>query len=125
MLKQNQSVDFKLLKSEEMEIAANCQFKYKSKLAEPTEKVLMEKLFTSGTMDDFKQEVRRILDLNYFKMPPPDAFKEGGIFSYIRLPMYKCNRVPEELLRFIFGENFKIFKINFTALKDALNRYER
>jgi hypothetical protein len=49
-------------------------------------------------------------------------FEKNGIFSNIKMPLTKRDKIPEEILEYIYGEDYKThLKINYPALKLRLN----
>lgn len=71
-----------------------------------------------NTIQDFTRQYSQLLS---FRLPPASEFQENGQFYYIKFPMYKQDRIPEELLIAIYGKNFHKLKINFAGLKTYLN----
>ena len=72
------------------------------------------------TMGDFNRQVN--LHVAPFKWLSASMFDENGVFSNIKMPLTKRDKIPEEILKYIYGESYKThLKINYPALKLRLN----
>ncbi len=64
--------------------------------------------------DDFETIVEEIEEASKaffvhheFNFPVPKDFDTNGIFSHIELPISEDEELPEELLKYILGENYQ------------------
>ena len=79
-----------------------------------------EKGLQIQTMSGFQREVRKVRKKPI--TPTYSLFEKNGMFSHIELPMNGKDRIPNEFLEYIFGEDYKKhYKINMKSLKEYLN----
>jgi hypothetical protein len=72
------------------------------------------------TIEDFNRQIK--LHVAPYKWLSASMFEKNGIFSNIKMPLTKRDKIPEEILEYIYGEDYKThLKINYPALKLRLN----
>ena len=72
------------------------------------------------TIGDFNRQVK--LHVAPYEWFSASMFEKNGIFSNIKMPLTKRDKIPEEILEYIYGEDYKThLKINYPALKLRLN----
>ena len=72
------------------------------------------------TIGDFNRQVK--LHVAPYKWLSASMFDKNGVFSNIKMPLTKRDKIPEEILEYIYGEDYKThLKINYPALKLRLN----
>ena len=58
-----------------------------------------------------------------FRFPEMKDFKENGIFSHIKLPIRHNEKIPDEIIDYVYGSDYKAQPRHFYKIREILNSF--